>query len=111
MKTMLTSKNCEIPRESHGRIAQEIERLQNGYGKLTQADIHVRLEPEGYRAEVHLQGKQLSIESHGLDRELNAALNAALRRADKQLRRFTDRLQGRVREHQPETVEIAYSQL
>jgi putative sigma-54 modulation protein len=97
MEKIIAGRHIELDDAVKSRILDEIAELEDIYPKLTSARVIVEEQRQTHRVEIVIHGKHLNIDAEGRDRNLMTAVNAAVAKAERQLRRFVDKAQ----EHHP----------
>ena len=96
MRTLLACrKQVEVSQPVRACMDETLNRFATGYAKLNQAHVTLDRERAWFKADIRLLGKRTDIEASATATDLLAAVNQALGRAERQLRRRRDRVQQR----------------
>ncbi len=91
MKLTVTGRHIEITPAIQGHLEEKMEKLIHDLGE--EADIHVILTVEKYRhiAEITIKGKGLSIFGEAETKDLYTAIDSALAKTDKQIKKHKEK--------------------
>jgi len=104
MELIISGRHLDIDEAVKSHTEERVQRLQKEYPKLTSARVVVELERSWCVAEVHLSGKHLCLDGKAKSRHIATAIDGAMEKVEKQLRKHVDRKQShRVNKHQVPT--------
>ena len=103
MDVTITARHCEIPGNVRERAETRLQTLERLESRATAADVIFDLDHGVSRAEVKLVMKGLTSVAHGSGSSFREALDAAVDRLTRQLKRRHDQRIGR----RKETVTVA----
>lgn len=92
MEKIITARHFHIGSSTKEHILDRLEYIDTEYQKLTSARVVIDLQRSTYFAEVILYGKRLQIGAKAQANDLWAAVDMALTRADRQLKKHLDKV-------------------
>ncbi len=84
-------------------IEEHVQKLTVNYPKLTTARVVIEDVRNWRIVEAHLSGKHLNIDAHGKSDDLYIAIDSALDKLERQLKKYVDRIQDH---HAPKMSEL-----
>ena len=111
MKTQVSVRNMKLQAALREHLDALLERLGHGFHKLTRANVSLRLERAWYRAYIMVNGKRLCINAEAKSTNPRAALDLAVERVEKQLRRMLDRLHHHHGQRRLASLELVYDHM
>ena len=108
MEKIIAGRHLELTdeerQEAWQTIGEELEKIEKGYQKLTTARVVVDMQKTWFSVEVILNGKNIDFEASATAKDLHAAIDSAMAKARKQLRKFMDKVHDH--HHQKSVSEI-----
>ena len=92
MEKIIAGRHLKIDPGVKEFIIDQLTEIEQEYNKLTSARVVVDKQRENYLSEVILHGKNIEIEAKAKATDLQASVDMALEKADRQLRKHLDRL-------------------
>lgn len=111
MKTLVSAKNMTLHAALRAHLDELLARLDLGYHKLTRANVSLRLERAWYRVYIMVNGKRVHLAASARATNPRAALDLAMERVEKQLRRLLDRLHHHHGQRRLATLELVHDPL
>ena len=94
MEKIISGRHCDLTANTKAHILDGLDRLEGEYSKLTSARVVVDRQRQDHLVEVILHGKQLDIEATAREENLWAAIDHAIDRTERQLRKHLDKVQN-----------------
>lgn len=92
MEKIITARHFHMDDALKAHITAQLDHLAAEYSKLTSARVVVVMQRALFFAEVILHGKRLQIGAKAQDTDLRKAIDMAVERSDRQLRKFLDKV-------------------
>lgn len=99
MEKIISSRRFQLDSARKDIINRELARIEGEYPKLTSTRVIVDFEKNWYFCEVIVHGKNLELKADSKATDLNVAVTETLDKAEKQLRKYLDRVHNH--HHQP----------
>jgi putative sigma-54 modulation protein len=94
MEKIISGRHCDLSASTKEHILDGLARIESEYSKLTTARVVVDKQRQQHEVEVILHGKQIDIEAKGRDENLWSAIDTAIDRTERQLRKHLDKVQN-----------------
>jgi|SaaInl4_150m_RNA_FD_contig_21_2126922_length_908_multi_8_in_0_out_0_2 putative sigma-54 modulation protein len=109
MKVTITARHCEISPELREQANAQLENMQKEFDKISRADVIFLEDGPTPQAEITIQSYRHLFNAKGKGASHEQALGVAVEKAERQIRKFKDKLIGRreVREKEKETPTVA----
>ncbi|HAR67135.1 MAG TPA: ribosome-associated translation inhibitor RaiA [Lentisphaeria bacterium] len=91
MEKIISGRRRELTDAIKSHVLSGLDRLESEYEKLTSARVVVDRQKLEHHVEVILHGSHIEIEANGRDENLWCAIDQAVDRAERQLRRELDK--------------------
>ena len=92
MEKIIAGRHLKVKPGIKAFIIDQLTEIEQEYAKLTSARVILDKQRENYLSEVILHGKNIEIEARAKATDLQASVDMALEKADRQLRKHLDRL-------------------
>lgn len=93
MEKIISGRHCDLSAKTKEHILDGLARIEGEYSKLTSARVVVDQQRQHHEVEVILHGKQIDIEAKAREDNLWAAIDHAIDRTERQLRKHLDKVQ------------------
>ena len=103
MEKIIAGRHMSIQVRTKNYINEQLARIETDYEKLTSARVVIDKGKAEFEVEIILHGKRIKSTAKASDRSLHTALNAAVEKVDRQLRKHFDKVQDH---HHASTSEI-----
>tara|TARA_B110000014_G_C20075238_1_gene561191 strand:- start:740 stop:1120 length:381 start_codon:yes stop_codon:yes gene_type:complete len=94
MEKIIAGRHMSIQVRTKNYINEQLARIETDYDKLTSARVVIDKGKAEFEVEIILHGKRIKSTAKASDRSLHTALNAAVEKADRQLRKHFDKAQN-----------------
>ena len=93
MEKIIAGRHMSIQERTKDYINEQLARIETDYEKLTSARVVIDKGKAEFEVEIILHGKKIKYTAKSSDRVVHTALNAALDKVDRQLRKHLDKAQ------------------
>lgn len=93
MEKIIAGRHMSIQVRTKNYINEQLARIETDYEKLTSARVVIDKGKAEFEVEIILHGKRIKSTAKASDRSLHTALNAAVEKVDRQLRKHFDKVQ------------------
>ena len=93
MEKIIAARHCQLDEVMKQSITTALDRIANEYRKLTSVRFVLIYERPVFRAEVIVYGKNVQIEADASHPDWQPAVDDAMAKAERQLRRHLERVQ------------------
>jgi putative sigma-54 modulation protein len=93
MQRIISSRHFHADADTKAFIERRLDVLEGEYNKLTSARVVLDQQKLNYHAEIILHGKHVEIEAEGKATDLLPAIDLAIEKAERQLRKHLDKIQ------------------
>ena len=107
MKITITARHCEIGQELREQANAQLENMQNEFDKISRADVIFLENGQTPQAEVTIQSYRHLFNAKGQGVSHEQAFGVAIEKAERQIRKFKDKLIGRREIREKETPTVA----
>lgn len=105
MKVSITGRHVEVTSAIRTYVEDGLEKVRSHFDKVIDVDVILSVERRRHIAEVNLHANGLRINAKESSQDMYASIDAALNKADRQVRKH----KGRILRHQPRTSREARS--
>ena len=91
MEKIIAGRHMSIRKGMKNYINEQLARIETDYSKLTSARVVIDKGKAEFEVEIILHGKKIKYTAKASDRGLHTALNAAIEKVDRQLRKHLDK--------------------
>lgn len=105
MPITITARHASITEEIKDYARQKLETLEHLWPRDTEAHLVIEAEKAGYFLEINLQSGRYQLNSQARNRSLQTAINAAVKKLEKQLQKVKDRTSRR----RQEKIQVPYA--
>ncbi len=102
LELIMTGRHFDVPAELREHIADRFLALAEDNPKLTSARVVMEIERGRQLAEIHLHGKNLSVDATASSHDMYVSFESAFDKIEKQVRRHLERIQ----DHRPKKGEL-----
>ena len=95
MKTTITARHCEISQETRDQIGESLQNLRTIFDRVSRADVVFAMNGPTPIAEITVQFHRQAFNAKGEGVSHEQAFSVAQEKAERQLRKFKDKLIGR----------------
>ena len=92
MKMIISGRHCDLSANTNQHILDRLDRIASESRQLTSARVIVDRHRLHHQVEVILHGKHINIVSTAREENLWAAIDAAIQRTERQLRKHQDKV-------------------
>lgn len=105
MPITITARHASVTEEIKDYARQKLETLEHLWPRETEAHLVIEAEKAGYFLEVNVQSGRYQLNSRARNRSLQTAINAVVKKLEKQLKR----LKGRTFRRRQEKLQVPYA--
>jgi len=94
MQVHITGRHVEITHNVREHIYDKVERTLTDFSRIEDVRVILELQKHEHRAEILVQGKQLHVEGDATSENMYTAIDQALEKTERQLRKLREKVQN-----------------